>query len=87
MNGLPTVAVAADGLVTAGAGTGVGAGLTVDATSCVPDPLPFVAVTVNRELPAAVGVPEIRPVAALTRRPAGSRDALNRVGVFVAVIW
>ena len=39
-------------------------------------PVPSVAVTVTLDVPAVVGVPEIRPVAELIDRPAGSPVAL-----------
>ena len=49
------------------------AGLTVQVNDAVPDgPVESVAVTVTDEVPAVVGVPEIRPVEALIDRPAGS---------------
>jgi len=40
-------------------------------------PLPplFVAVSVTEEVPAAVGVPEIKPVEVLTDKPAGNPEA------------
>ena len=39
-------------------------------------PVPSLTVTVADEVPAAVGVPEIRPVEALIDRPAGRPEAL-----------
>ena len=38
----------------------------------VTDPVEFVAVTVNVELPDVVGVPDTTPVEELSARPAGS---------------
>ena len=46
----------------------------------------MVAVSVIVEVPDAVGVPEITPVAVFTERPAGRPVALNDVGEFVAVM-
>jgi hypothetical protein len=45
------------------------------------------APTVTAVVAAAVGVPEINPVAVLTVRPAGNPVALYDVGVPDAVIW
>ena len=59
---------------------------TVSVTDVLPEPALFVAVTVTVEVPAVVGVPEIRPVVVLTARPAGSPDAPKLVGELVAVI-
>jgi hypothetical protein len=49
-----------------------GAGLIVMLNCCVSFPAPFVALTVNVEIPAAVGVPEITPVSAFSVSPSGS---------------
>jgi len=46
----------------------------------------LVALSVTLEVPAPVGVPEIKPATASTVRPAGNPDAPKLVGVFVAVI-
>jgi hypothetical protein len=46
----------------------------------------LVALSVTLEVPAAAGVPEIKPDAVLTVRPLGSPDAPKLVGEFVAVI-
>ena len=52
-------------------------GLTVQVKVAVPVRLEvFFAETVTEELPAAVGVPEIRPVEALIDSPAGRPVAL-----------
>ena len=46
--------------------------LMVTVRVAVPVPLLLVALSVTEEVPAAVGVPEIRPVVVLTVRPAGT---------------
>jgi hypothetical protein len=51
-----------------------------------PVPLVLVAPRVTVEVAAAVGVPEISPVVALTDRPAGNPVALKLVGELEAVI-
>ena len=43
----------------------------------VPELAPFTALTVNVEVPALVGVPEIVPVLALSESPAGSDPELT----------
>ena len=55
----------------------------------VPEPVPaeLVALIVTLKLPAAVGVPEMRPVVLLTDNPPGKPVALKLVGLLVAVIW
>jgi hypothetical protein len=53
------------------AGFEIAAGLIVRLKVAEPVPLAFVALTVTPEVPEAEGVPEIRPVAVLTPRPAG----------------
>src|ERR1017187_10209321 len=50
-------------------------------------PAALEAFTLTFDVPAAVGVPEIRPVALLKESPAGSPVALKLVGELVAVIW
>ena len=52
-----------------------------------PFPEEFDAFNDTIEVPAAVGVPEIRPVVVLIVSPAGSPVALKLVGLLVAVIW
>ncbi len=47
---------------------------------------PLLALIMTLVVPAAVGVPEIRPVLVLIVRPAGSGLALKLVGLLVAVI-
>ena len=58
--------LAVDALVIDGAATA-----TVSVSVAVPVPVPLVALSVTVEVPDAVGVPEIRPVDALTERPDG----------------
>lgn len=45
--------------------------MIVKVSVAVPVPLAFVALIVTLYVPAAVGVPEIKPVFVLTVRPAG----------------
>jgi hypothetical protein len=60
--------------------------LTVSTRVALPVPPLFVALNVTFEVPAAVGVPEIKPEVVFTARPAGNPDAPKLVGEFVAVI-
>jgi hypothetical protein len=60
--------------------------VTVRAREALLVPVPLVAVTVTLEVPAVVGVPEIKPETALAARPCGSPDALKLVGELLAVI-
>jgi hypothetical protein len=65
--------------------TGIG-GTIVNTTVCVPAVgLVFAALTVTLNVPATVGVPEIKPVA-LMLKPPGKPGAVKVVGLFVAVI-
>ena len=59
----------------------------VRASVAEPVPAALVALSVTLKLPAAVGVPEIRPVVVLTDSPGGNPVALKLVGLLVAVIW
>ena len=52
----------------------------------LPVPVALVAEIVTLETAAVVGVPEIRPVAVLTLRPAGRPVAAKEVGVLLAAI-
>ena len=61
--------------------------LIVKVSIAVPVPALLVALNVTDDAPAAAGVPEINPVAALIDRPAGNPLAPKLVGEFVAVIW
>ena len=64
------------------------AALTVNARVALPVPPAFVALNVTLKVPAApVGVPEIKPEAVFTARPAGNPVAPKLVGELVAVIW
>jgi hypothetical protein len=56
--------------------TTTGAAATVIVKALVAEPTAFVALRVTAEVAAAVGVPEITPLVALTVRPAGSPVAL-----------
>jgi hypothetical protein len=81
-NAVPTVPLAVVALVITGAATAI-----VSVNVALPVPLPFVALNVTVEVPAAVGVPEINPLVLLTDNPPGNPVAPKLVGVFVAVIW
>jgi hypothetical protein len=63
-----------------------GTAVTVSVSVAVPVPALFVALSVIVETPAAAGVPEIRPVAVFTVRPAGRPVAPKLVGELLAVI-
>ena len=65
---------------------GGGGGSIVKVSVAVPVPVLLVALSVTVEVPAAVGVPEIKPVAVFTDNPAGNPVALKLVGLLVAVI-
>ena len=65
--------------------TGEG-GWIVSARVAFPVPPELVALSVTVEVPAVVGVPEIRPLAVLTARPAGSPVAAKLVGELLAAI-
>ena len=77
----PTVNMALLALVIAGAGTE-----TVKVSVAVPVPPPLLALKVTVEVPAAVGVPEITPVAVFTVNPAGNPVAPKPMGELVAAI-
>ena len=68
-------------LVTTGGGN-----VTVRLRGALPVPALLVALSVTLEVPAAVGVPEIRPETVFTVRPAGNPDAPKLMGELVAVI-
>ena len=55
-------------------------------TVALPAPAAFLAVTTTLDEPAVVGVPEIKPLEALTLNPSGSTVAPKLVGLFVALI-
>ena len=77
---MPTVPVAEVALVITGA-----AGLMVRVRVALPVPPALVAPMVTMEVPAAVGVPEIKPLL-FTERPPGSPEAPKLVGLLLAVI-
>ena len=52
-----------------------------------PVPPELVALMVEVESPSTIGVPEIKPVAESTLKPAGNPDAPNEVGLLLAAIW
>jgi len=60
---------------------------TLSVRGALPVPPLLVALTVTLEVPAEVGVPEMRPETVLTESPVGSPEALKLVGELVAVIW
>ena len=60
--------------------------LTVKANVAVPVPAALVALNVTLDVPAAVGVPEMTPVAVLTESPLGNPAALKLAGLLAAVI-
>jgi hypothetical protein len=78
-----TLPVALEALVMIGVAV---AGLIVSVNAAVPVPLALVALRLTSDVPAVVGVPEIKPELVLTLRPAGKPVALKLVGLFVAVI-
>jgi len=61
-------------------------GLIVRVSVEVPVPLALVALMVTFVVPAAVGVPDMRPLAVLTLKPAGRPMALKLVGLLLAVM-
>ena len=63
---LPTVPLAAAGLVITGATE-----LIARVRPALPEPPGLVALTITFDVPAAVGVPEISPVVPLTASPGG----------------
>ena len=49
-------------------------------------PVPLVALNATEEVPAAVGIPEIKPLVVFTVSPEGSPVAAKLVGLLLAVI-
>jgi hypothetical protein len=47
----------------------------------------LVALSVTEAFPAAVGLPEMRPVVVFIERPAGKPVAPKLVGLLLAAIW
>ncbi len=82
---MPMVPLAVVVLEIAGGWTGAGAIEMVNVALPVPPVL--VALKVTEELPAAVGVPLIKPLVALMERPAGRPVAAKLVALLLAVIW
>ena len=72
-------------LAVVGAGDHRCRGAIVRVKVALPVPPPLVALNATVEVPAAVGVPEIKP-AALTDKPEGNPVAPKLVGELVAVI-
>lgn len=72
-----------------GGGGGGGAAAFPIAIASVWEPVPpaFVALIVGLNVPAAVGVPEMSPLAVFTLTPGGNPVALKLVGELLAVIW
>jgi hypothetical protein len=64
-----------------------GGGLITRTNVAVPVPPAFVALKATFEVPGVVGVPEIKPLVALTDNPVGNAVALKLVGLLVPVIW
>src|ERR1700730_880528 len=62
------------------------AALMVKVNVAVPVPVPLVALNVTLDVPVAVGVPEMTPVAVLTESPAANPVALKLVGLLLAVM-
>jgi hypothetical protein len=60
--------------------------LIVNVSDALPVPALLVALSVTVELPALVGVPEIKPESVFTVRPAGNPVAPKLLGELVAVI-
>jgi hypothetical protein len=77
----PIVVFAVPPLVITGGGT-----VTVRVSDVLAVPLLLVALSVTLEVPAPVGVPEIKPETVFTVRPAGNPEAPKLVGELVAVI-
>jgi hypothetical protein len=67
-------------------GAAGGAPVTVKARGALPVPPLLAALNVTLEVPAPVGVPEIKPETVFIVRPAGNPDAPKLVGELVAAI-
>jgi len=65
----------------------VGTALMVNVSGPVPVPLPLVALRVMLNVPATVGVPEIKPVEVFKVKPAGNGTAPHVLIAWSAVIW
>ena len=66
--------------------TGTAPATMLSDSVAVPVPCAFVALRVTLNVPAAEGVPEMRPFVVLTARPAGSPVALKLAGLLIAVV-
>ena len=66
--------------------TGTGGTLTVSTSVAVPVPPALAALMVTLVVPAAAGVPDMRPLAVFTLKPAGRPAALKLVGPLLAVM-
>ncbi len=64
---MPAVPLAVVALVMTGFAMAI-----VSVRVALPVPVPFVALSVTLDVPAALGVPEMRPVVVLTLNPVGS---------------
>lgn len=60
--------------------------VTVKVRAALPVPALFVALMVTLEVPATVGVPEIKPVVGFIVSPAGRPEAAKLAGELVALI-
>ena len=58
----------------------------VSVSVALPLPVPFVALKVTFDVPAAAGVPEIKPVLVFTLKPVGRPVAPKLVGELVPAI-
>ena len=72
---------------TKGAALGLLAVMVMIRVADVEVPAELLAFTLTFDVPATVGVPEMRPVTLLKESPGGSPVALKLVGELVAVIW
>jgi hypothetical protein len=89
-NGDPTVPDAVKALVSAGVKLpplDPAAAIVIMRVADAEVPAELLAFTLTCDVPAAVGVPEIRPLALLKESPAGRPVALKLVGEPVAASW
>jgi hypothetical protein len=77
---VPTVPLAVVPLVITGAALAI-----VSVRAAVPVPVLLVALKLTFEVPATVGLPEIKPVVVFTVRPVGRPEAPKLVGELLAV--
>ena len=83
MKDVPTVPLAVPLLVITGVDV---TAFTLRVRGPLPVPPLLVALTITLEVPAPVGIPEIKPETVFTVRPAGNPVAPKLVGELVAVI-